>query len=250
MASIYFKFPDTVYRLTDLGDILKTGANLEKDKITSKSSATEYNYPQTREYLDSHRYNPIGNYVTETNNRTSGWEALKQNISEQHVVLLLIDTYSNLHDTPSSVMLPEPTGSPVIGHFVAAIGYNESLDQVYFLNSWGNNYTKIGGISKNYWMVGPKSKYLVPYNITIDEVLVPMGITNLNNSTANCTNISFSWNNPLHTDFSHTYTLKNNVWVGNYSNTTTSVLWEGLPEGTAITFSAKTADLSGNMNPT
>ena len=95
-----------------------------------------------------------------------------------------------------------------------------------------------------------RNAFIVLHNLTIDEVLVPQGITGLANGTPYPNNITWSWVNPLHTDFNHTYTLKNNVFYRNYSNSTTSDIWTGLTGDTGYTISTKTVDLSGHMNST
>jgi hypothetical protein len=114
------------------------------------------------------------------------------------------------------------------------------------------------------WLGGNKSAYLwrdrsvaITTNIptltivyhTLDTT-PPASITGLTNTTFNCGNISWQWTNPIGADFNHTYVLKNNVWIANYTNTTTTALWTGLSNITAYTFSSKTVDITGNMNAT
>jgi len=68
-------------------------------------------------------------------------------------------------------MLPEPSGTrAALAHYVTAIGYNKTENVIYFLHSW-NGFPKVGGVSFKYWNMSPKSKYLVPYGMTVDEVL-------------------------------------------------------------------------------
>jgi hypothetical protein len=78
----------------------------------------------------------------------------------------------------------------------------------------------------------------------------PASITGLSNTSTNCNNITWQWTNPTDADYSHLWTLQNNTWIANYSNSTTTALWTGLPENTDMTFSGRTVDLTGNMNTT
>ncbi|RPI40732.1 MAG: PKD domain-containing protein, partial [Methanoregulaceae archaeon] len=269
-SSIYWTFDNLSMgdhdNVTALAETMKRGYNLQTDKITTKSGGpVNYYYPMGAAYETSHRYNPITRYTIMRGGTQSSWDSLKRNISDNGVVVILLDYYFGsgndtskkvIIDGETAIQMAEPIGPATNAHALAAIGYNNTEDLVYVLNSWGEvrsggyRWTKLGAISKSYWMHGSRSAFIVPKNITMNEVLVPMGSTNLTNSTANCTNISFSWNNPLHTDFNHTYTLKNNVWAGNYSKTTTSVVWDGLPETTEYTFSARTCDREGHCNTT
>jgi len=183
MASIYWAFrtlDGSTGNKTILGNVLKNGVNLEADKFTPKYSALNYNYPQNGSYLASHKYNPIGDFITQ--DRAAGtWESLKRNISSNGVVILRIDVYSNGHDEPAGINYPlyaDPVGSPTGGHWVAAVGYNSSLEEVYFLQTWGESrfgqtWTKVMGLSKEFWEYGSgtRSEFLVPMNITITEDL-------------------------------------------------------------------------------
>lgn len=85
------------------------------------------------------------------------------------------------------------------------------------------------------------------------DITPPDSITALTNTTINCNNITWTWTNPggtLNTDYSHLYSLKNDAFISNYTNTTTSATWTGLLNNTAYTFSSKTVDLKGNTNST
>lgn len=78
----------------------------------------------------------------------------------------------------------------------------------------------------------------------------PDSINGLTDTKVNCTAIQWNWTNPNSTDYSHLYTLKNNFWMANYTNTSIGVVWAGLTGGTVYNFSSRTVDLSGNMNAT
>jgi PKD repeat protein len=91
-----------------------------------------------------------------------------------------------------------------------------------------------------------------PY-ITIEwtpDTTPPASITNLSNNTALCSEVTWTWDNPTDTDYAYLHVLKNNVWTGNYSNSTSSATWLTLNELTSYTFSSRTVDLDGNMNTT
>jgi hypothetical protein len=82
------------------------------------------------------------------------------------------------------------------------------------------------------------------------DTVPPNSITGLTNSTALCDEITWTWTNPTSTDYAYLYTLKNNEWIGNYSNSSSAATWTGLSGLTNYTFSSKTVDLTGNMNAT
>jgi hypothetical protein len=91
-----------------------------------------------------------------------------------------------------------------------------------------------------------------PY-LTIEwtpDTTPPNSITNLSNNTALCSEVTWTWTNPTDADYAYLYTLKNNVWTGNYSNSTSSATWLTLSPLTSYTFSSRTVDLDGNMNTT
>ena len=96
----------------------------------------------------------------------------------------------------------------------------------------------------------PTPTLTVPTTIQIPTPTPPESITSLIDTTLTCSNVTFSWDNPPDSDYGELLVWRNNTALSNLTNTTTSVLWEGLPEGTTITFSAQTADLSGNVNST
>jgi hypothetical protein len=244
--------------ITQMGDIMKQGYSLQTDQITAKYNSTQAFYPQPVGYTDANKFNPIGSYSTYlVYGSESSWEGLKYNLSTYGNAIIYISIYSNTLTGLNGTLFNEPTGTPVDSHYVTAIGYNNTKDEVYFLQSWGPSrfgysWTKIEGISHNYWTfpAGTRSNFIVPKTMTINEVLAPQGITGLANGTPYPNNITWSWVNPLHTDFNHTYTLKNNVFYRNYSNSTTSDIWSGLTGDTGYTISTKTVDLSGHMNST
>ena len=78
----------------------------------------------------------------------------------------------------------------------------------------------------------------------------PNSITGLTDTKVSCSEIQWNWTNPTDTDYAYLYTLKNNNWVANYTNSTIGVSWIGLTAGTQYNFSSRTVDLSKNMNAT
>ncbi len=236
-ASLYWVFdakPGDHYNYTALAETMTEGYNLATDKITSKYNDTDFDYPQNDAYLDSHFYNKIDSYILQDGGTAATWESLKQNISSNHVVVLMIDTYSNTKDEPTinSAGIPifdNPTGAATNGHYVAAIGYNSSADEVYFLHSWGEdndgyNWTKTGGLTKTYWVYpagASRNAFIVPVGITVDEEL-PELEPPVASFTANIT----SGTAPLAVAFTDTSTNTPVLWNwswgdGNWTNGTT-----------------------------
>lgn len=98
---------------------------------------------------------------------------------------------------------------------------------------------------------------LYPQNYEIafptSDTTPPDSIANLTNTTSSDTSITWQWVNPsgsLNTDYNYLYVLKDDNWIGNYSNSSTSATWTGLSQLTNYTFSSKTVDLLGNINLT
>lgn len=264
-ASMYEKVyaNDSTLGPLALANAMMQGGNLATDQITSKSSTTIYHYPQNATYLDSHRYNPISDYERSTgDNSTARWHTIMDRIASNHVVIVHIDVYGNLHSAPTQTLLPEPAGSPAaVGHYVAAVGYNSSLSEIYFLHSYGeDDALKIGGITQSYWQYGPATRhtFIVPYNITINEVLpepesdvgAPEGITGIGYGSSSCSNAMISWTNPTDADFSYTSVYKDNVWMANITTPSHSTFWNGLEGSTEYLFSTFTVDDDGNQNAT
>jgi PKD repeat protein len=166
---------DSTIAINSIGENLKLGYNLQTDQITPKAGTTEYFYPQTEAYDDAHKYNPIESFERYRYNTTANWSNAMEETYRNQTVILHIDVYSNLHSAPANTLLPEPTGdAAAVGHYVATVGYNRKLNELYFLHSYGDNegHQKIGGITQTYWQYGgTKSEFIVPYNITVNEEL-------------------------------------------------------------------------------
>jgi PKD repeat protein len=168
-------------------------------------------------------------------------------------------------------IIPELTGSGSPSNYTI-LGSDDNV-------TWTTLETKTGqggwvaGVEQN-WTISNTNKYKY-YNLSITginsgtiyfirevkyygvmdlpDTTPPDSITALTNTTADCDNITWTWTNPggsLNADYSHLYTLKNDVYIGNYSNSTSAATWTTLSELTAYTFSSKTVDLMGNTNGT
>lgn len=85
---------------------------------------------------------------------------------------------------------------------------------------------------------------------TCPDTIPPDSITGLANQSLTCNTVDFSWTNPTTADYGELRVWRNNTALTNLTNTTTKVNWTGVPGGTAITFSSKTYDLTGNCNAT
>jgi len=192
VASIYWPFdalPGDHMNYTALAETMKTGYNLQGDQITSKYIDAEYFHPQTESYLDSHRYNPIGDYTAVKTKTSASFDDLINNVSQNHVAIILIDTYGiNNNDTilrldngENATLMPNPTSeSRTDSHYLAVVGYNRSQDRLVTLQSWGSDPVSTGDIflkyqlvDREYWTYAGSTyqAYIVPRNITVNEDL-------------------------------------------------------------------------------
>lgn len=129
-------------------------------------------------------------------------------------------------------------------------GFVSSWDKAgSFTGTWGSGkYTYIVTRLSAYSGTSYDPFYTFEYNAGGDTT-PPDSLTNFANTT-NCSQSNITWTLPTSTDFNHTYTLWQNSWIGNLSNSTTFLLKTGLAESTTYTLSTKTVDLTGNMNAT
>lgn len=81
------------------------------------------------------------------------------------------------------------------------------------------------------------------------DITPPSSLSGMANTT-NCSQTNITWTNPPDADFNHTFTMWQNVFDGNLSNTTTFRLKTGLTESTLYTLSTRACDLTGNCNTT
>ena len=62
--------------------------------------------------------------------------------------------------------------------------------------------------------------------IEVFDCTPPSSLTNLNNTTTTCNEITWTWDEPADPDFDYVYALRNGTWFGNYSSSPTT--WAGL----------------------
>jgi hypothetical protein len=108
----------------------------------------------------------FNHYATFTGNRSQMWDKIKVQTKLHGVTIIEFNTFANQYDaTPDGFLYPEPSGTAVNGHYVAVIGYSNTKDEVYFLDSRELSFKEgyqIRGISKNYWMNAGRGG-VVPY---------------------------------------------------------------------------------------
>lgn len=128
------------------------GYNYEKDRQTSRTSrcAPTY-YPligtetETKAFLEGQASNhKIDGYATITT-----WDGLKDAIYNYGCALIAVNLYENMENNGKTGPLPDPKGSPIGSHALCAVGYDENY--VYFLHSWRCGWSKLSGISKDYY---------------------------------------------------------------------------------------------------
>jgi hypothetical protein len=85
---------------------------------------------------------------------------------------------------------------------------------------------------------------------TVPDTTPPDSITALTNTSVSCNQLFFNWTNPADADYAGMMLYRNNTQLANLTASDTGVSWDGLPGGTAITFSSRTFDSTGNVNAT
>lgn len=98
---------------------------------------------------------------------------------------------------------------------------------------------------------GEKDPYItINYTASGGDTTPPASITGVTNQSLTCNSADWSWTNPGDSDYGGLKYWINNTLQTNLSNTTVKLNLTGLPGNTAITFSSKTFDLTGNLNAT
>jgi hypothetical protein len=151
-----------------IGTVLMSGVNYESDYYTPKNFLTKYYYPQNQGYLDQNRVWKINEYQNITESTPAAtWERIKENVYTNGVAIIEFRTYSTTISSlaPGTVNFREPSGSSSSEHAMAAVGYNQTTEVVYVMNSWGpsmwgNSRPKIIGITKTYWEIGGLRAYV------------------------------------------------------------------------------------------
>jgi hypothetical protein len=179
--------------------------------------------------------------------------------------LLYIDSY-NITPTTGFASLYSPrdwwlSGSTdgstwyVVDNRTSVTTWADTVNKTFNLQSNKSSYRyfKFQFIAGKYPSMGTMNLYNGGGGGGATDTTPPDSVTALTNSTANCTDIKWEWTNPggsLNADYSRLYSLKNDVWVANYSNTTNEATWTGLTNNTLYKISTKTVDLKGNTNAT
>ena len=88
------------------------------------------------------------------------WDGLKDAIATYGCVLVAIDIYENYTSQGQKGNLPEPRGDVIGGHALCACGYDDDLDVVYVIMSWGDNWTKLSGFSHNYYNMASGTSFV------------------------------------------------------------------------------------------
>jgi PKD repeat protein len=128
-------------------------------------------------------------------------------------------------------------------------GYNSTQSNPLHIYTALGSYTVIlEVVNASGYNTTTKTNYIT--GSAAPDTTAPRSITGLANGTVTNNSILWQWTNPTDTDFNHTVQYKNNVLYYNSSNTTAAIIWTGLTNNTAYTFSSHTVDLSGNMNST
>jgi len=128
------------------------GYNFEKDRVTSRSSTCAPKYfpiieteEKTKEMLDKQaREHRIDGYAQITT-----WDGLKDAIWNYGCALIAINIYENFESNGKKGPFADPKGSVIGSHALCAVGYDENY--IYFLHSWRQGWSKLGGISEKYY---------------------------------------------------------------------------------------------------
>jgi C1A family cysteine protease len=69
--------------------------------------------------------------------KVTTWEGLKDAINKYGCVLCAINIFENYGDDNCVGNFPDPKGEVVGSHAMCAYGYDDDLEEVYFIHSWG-----------------------------------------------------------------------------------------------------------------
>jgi PKD repeat protein len=221
-----------------------------------------------RQGIDDTRYadtlsNITGNKTEATSVITTGVAAGQDMSQIRNTLIAHILTYGS-SIAPTASFTKNTTGGllPVTVAFTdSSTGTPTTWNWNFGDGNWTNGTTQ--NPSYTYSYAGTYQSYLIASNsvgnnqsanqtitITAPDTTAPASITGLSNGTVTNNSILWQWTNPTDLDFNQTIQYKNGVLYYNSSNTTTAIIWTGLTNNTAYTFSSHTIDLSGNMNAT
>lgn len=131
------------------------GYNYEKDRQTAHTNfcAPMY-YPLINNSIDETKTflaNQAQSHRADNYTQVTSWDGLKDAIYKYGAVITAVNIYENYTSGGEKGLLPEPRGECIGGHALCACGYDDNLDVVYVIMSWGDNWSKLSGYSKNYF---------------------------------------------------------------------------------------------------
>jgi hypothetical protein len=111
------------------------------------------------------RYGFSGYYELIGNNSVK-WDKIKERTFKYGTSIIFIKTYANQYDgSQINFLYPEPIGKNTNWHSVSVVGYDDTKDEIYFLDSRNSSISSgyhIRGITKNYWLSSGVGA-IVPY---------------------------------------------------------------------------------------
>lgn len=157
-------YPSGSYVSAAVEAMRQLGCCLEKDWYSSKTSrcapTTPYPWGRDTEVDARASLHKIDGY-----SKGNTWEGAKEAIRTHGHILMPINIYENYQTEGCVGMFPEPSGPVVGSHALCWIGYTDT--HLICVHSWGNNWSKIGGISKGYFDLGAG-----PYFVVLDDTEV------------------------------------------------------------------------------
>ena len=148
--------PSGSYLSASVGALKQYGCCFETECQTSKSAycTTEF-YPLKpgestedgkKRILELAAQHKTDGYATVTD-----FEMFCKAVYEKKWGLVPINIYANYTDNGCVGNYPEPRGEVVGSHAQCVVGYDLDAGTIEFRQSWGENWSDNGGISKHYW---------------------------------------------------------------------------------------------------
>jgi hypothetical protein len=154
------------------------GYNYEKDRQTAHTSfcAPMY-YPLINNNKDetiSALANQAAAHRADNYLQVYTWDGLKDAIYTYGAVMTAVNIYENYTSGGAKGLLPEPRGECIGGHALCACGYDDELDVVYVIMSWGNTWSKLSGFSRNYFNYADGQAFVpVVTHDSLTDVIIP-----------------------------------------------------------------------------
>lgn len=129
------------------------GYNFEKDRQTSKTNfcvVPYYPLKGTQEETIKFLKEQAKDHRLDGYARITSWDGLKDAVWKYGCALVAINIFENYGDGNYEGNFPDPRGDVIGSHAMCVIGYDDDLDEVYVIHSWGKAWTKIGGFSRRY----------------------------------------------------------------------------------------------------